>query len=95
MFWDQETWMYPPILAFHPDLAERMLDYRFFALPAAKAKAKANGWSGAQFPWESAFTGAETSPWNLSANNEQHVGGEEKGHSRRNMWATNITPFLC
>ena len=31
IFWDAETWMYPALLAQHPDLATGMNDYRFHA----------------------------------------------------------------
>jgi Trehalose and maltose hydrolases (possible phosphorylases) len=39
-FWDQETWMYPPILMFHPEIAKSLLDYRFERLEAAQEIAK-------------------------------------------------------
>jgi trehalose/maltose hydrolase-like predicted phosphorylase len=39
-FWDTETWMYPPVLMLHHQLAKSLLQYRFNTLPAAKAKAK-------------------------------------------------------
>ena len=54
---DMETWMFPNFLLLHPDIASSMLEYRFQRLPAALAKANASGHAGAQFPWESAFTG--------------------------------------
>jgi trehalose/maltose hydrolase-like predicted phosphorylase len=40
-FWDQETWMYPPILVLEPDLARSMLQYRFDRMDHAKEKAQA------------------------------------------------------
>jgi kojibiose phosphorylase len=39
-----------------------LLNYRYHTLPAARAKAKANGFAGAQFAWESADTGEEVTP---------------------------------
>ena len=33
IFWDAETWMFPSLLAQHPDLADAMEDYRFHRLP--------------------------------------------------------------
>lgn len=60
VFWDQETWMYPPILMFHPLLAKVMLEARSYQLDAAKKLAESRGWKGAQFPWEMAFTGTCT-----------------------------------
>lgn len=52
--------MYPPLLFLHPDLAESILFYRRVRLPQAYEKAQSfshYNYSGAMFPWESAFTG--------------------------------------
>jgi len=62
VFWDAEVWMFPALLAQHPDLARTILDYRFKHLDEAKRRAKAQGFAGADFPWESAATGKETAP---------------------------------
>ncbi len=62
IFWDAEVWMFPALLAQHPDLARTLLDYRFKHLAEAKRRANAEGFAGADFPWESAATGKETAP---------------------------------
>merc|ERR1712226_1193038 len=64
VFWDCETWMFPPVLLLHPDLAHGMLQYRYERLDGARAKALSyhSNWTGVMFPWESAFTGVETCP---------------------------------
>ncbi|MGC5168827.1 carbohydrate-binding protein [Luteimicrobium sp. DT211] len=59
VFWDAETWMYPALLAAHPDLASGMNEYRRTLLGAATTTAAANKLQGAQFPWESAQTGSD------------------------------------
>jgi protein-glucosylgalactosylhydroxylysine glucosidase len=59
IFWDADTWMYPALLALHPELARSMLDYRYKRLDAARKNAAMNGYRGAAFPWESAATGDE------------------------------------
>ncbi|CAG7819586.1 unnamed protein product [Allacma fusca] len=61
-FWDTETWMYPTVLYFYPELAREILNYRLHALPAARGRAEETGYQGSRFPWESAFTGRETTP---------------------------------
>lgn len=66
IFWDAEVWMFPALLAQHPDFARNLLDYRYKHLPEAKALAKAKGFAGADFPWESAATGKETAPGGFS-----------------------------
>ncbi len=62
IFWDAETWMFPPLLVLHPEMARSMLDYRVDRLPAARQNAFANGYRGAEFPWESAQSGREDIP---------------------------------
>ena len=62
IFWDAETWMYPSLLAQHPDLAAGIDMYRYHRLGAAEAHAAATGYAGARFPWESALDGTEQVP---------------------------------
>jgi trehalose/maltose hydrolase-like predicted phosphorylase len=62
IFWDAETWMYPALLAEHPDLASGMNSYRYERLAAAEKHAEATGYQGARFPWESALDGSEQIP---------------------------------
>lgn len=59
IFWDAEMWIFPPLLALHPELARSMLEYRFQRLDAARRNAVRHGYRGAQYPWESAATGDE------------------------------------
>jgi trehalose/maltose hydrolase-like predicted phosphorylase len=61
-FWDTEIFMLPLFIYTAPHIARNLLNYRYQRLPAAHAKAKANGYEGAQFPWESADTGEEVTP---------------------------------
>jgi trehalose/maltose hydrolase-like predicted phosphorylase len=77
IFWDAETWMFPSLLAQHPDLADAMETYRQQRLPEAKQHAAATGHQGARFPWESALNGTEQIPPPPSVNSEglyeQHI----------------------
>ena len=62
VFWDSDVWMFPAILATHPDIARAAVDYRFNTLQAAKHDAAANGYQGAFYPWTSGddgYTGAD------------------------------------
>lgn len=61
-FWDTEIFMLPVFIYTAPHIARNLLDYRYQRLPAAREKASANGFEGAQFPWESADTGEEVTP---------------------------------
>ena len=62
VFWDTEIFMLPLFILTQPTLARNMLMYRWHTLPQARAKAAANGYEGAQFPWESASDGREATP---------------------------------
>ena len=77
IFWDAETWMFPSLLAQHPDLADAMETYRQQRLSEAKQHATATGHKGARFPWESALNGTEQIPPPVSINSEgvfeQHI----------------------
>ena len=45
-FWDQDIWMYPPLVLLHPDLARSSMRYRKNRLPAARRIAKEYGYKG-------------------------------------------------
>ncbi|MBV9087573.1 MAG: glycoside hydrolase family 65 protein, partial [Acidobacteriaceae bacterium] len=62
VFWDTEIYMLPFYIHTHPRSARALLTYRFHTLPAAREKARAAGYRGAMYPWESADTGEETTP---------------------------------
>ena len=61
-FWDTEIFMLPLFSYTAPHIARNLLHYRYRLLAGARAKAKGNGFEGAQFPWESADTGEEVTP---------------------------------
>jgi trehalose/maltose hydrolase-like predicted phosphorylase len=80
VFWDAETWMFPPLLLLHRELARSMLEYRFTRLEGARQNAILKGategtpWhsEAAWFPWESARTGQEACPRWFVAGDEIH-----------------------
>ncbi|MFB7633724.1 discoidin domain-containing protein [Streptomyces sp. NPDC056149] len=57
IFWDAETWMYPGLLATHPDLARSIVDYRYRTRDAARANARRLGYRGLFYSWTSGSTG--------------------------------------
>lgn len=57
IFWDTELWIYPNLLAQHPDIARSVVDYREKTLQAARDNARRIGQQGAFYPWTSADTG--------------------------------------
>ncbi len=77
VFWDTEIWMYPPILALQPRIAESLMAYRYDRLEAAKQNAFSHGYAGAMFPWESSADGSEDTPvWALTGPFQHHISGD-------------------
>lgn len=85
VFWDTELFILAPLTFTQPIIARNLLMYRYKRLEGARNKAKANGYEGAMFPWESTDTGEETTPqWSdpqpdgtririWTGDNEQHI----------------------
>ncbi|MDP3177556.1 MAG: glycosyl hydrolase family 65 protein, partial [Spirochaetaceae bacterium] len=66
VFWDTETFMLPFFIFTQPEIARDLLRYRCRTLEGARANARAGGFQGARFPWESADDGRETTPqWGI------------------------------
>jgi trehalose/maltose hydrolase-like predicted phosphorylase len=87
VFWDTEIYLLPFYIATWPEAARSLLMYRFHTLAGARAKAAGMGWRGALYAWESADTGAETTPEHaigadgevidiLCGRHEQHISAD-------------------
>eukprot|EP00116_Pleurobrachia_bachei_P002399 sb/3462661/ len=74
VFWDQDLWMLPGVLSLFPSLVRQSILYRIAMLPGARTKARAAGYMGAMYPWESGRTGVDVCPGKiLYADNQQHI----------------------
>ncbi len=62
VFWDTDIFIVPFLAFTQPGLARNLLAYRYHTLPGARRKARAAGYEGAMFAWESADTGDEVTP---------------------------------
>lgn len=62
IFWDTEIFILPCLTYTQPELARNLLTYRYHTLAGARRKAKAAGYEGAMYVWESADTGDEVTP---------------------------------
>jgi trehalose/maltose hydrolase-like predicted phosphorylase len=62
VFWDTEIYMLPFYIFTDPPAARALLMYRYHTLDGARRKAKAHGYEGALYAWESADTGDEVTP---------------------------------
>lgn len=54
-FWDTEIFILPYFTFTQPSVARTLLTYRFNTLSGARKKAQENGFTGAMYPWESAW----------------------------------------
>jgi trehalose/maltose hydrolase-like predicted phosphorylase len=83
VFWDAEIFLLPFYALTWPLAARALLMYRFHTLDAARAKARKLGWRGALYAWESAATGAESTPEHVVGPNGQPIEifpGKEEQH---------------
>mgnify|MGYP006278531863 CR=1 FL=1 len=66
IFWD-ELFVFPILNYRIPELTRSLIRYRFRRLREARAAAKAEGYRGAMFPWQSGSNGREeTQTWHLN-----------------------------
>jgi len=54
-FWDTEIFILPYYIYTNPEIAKKLMEYRYLSLPGAHKKAKDNQYEGAQIPWEAAW----------------------------------------
>ena len=65
-FWDTELFVLPFFDYVFPDIARKLVEYRYLLLDKALENARDNGYEGAKYPWESADTGEEECPsWTI------------------------------
>jgi trehalose/maltose hydrolase-like predicted phosphorylase len=62
VFWDTDVYVLPFFAAVRPRAARSVLEYRVRRLDAARSAARAAGFAGARFPWESAADGRDVTP---------------------------------
>ncbi|SRR5579883_308442 len=78
VFWDADTFLFPVLLALHPELAKSLVMFRYQTLDAARHNAERNHRLGAMYPWEAGPDGAETTPRFAYQNaiSENHVNAD-------------------
>jgi trehalose/maltose hydrolase-like predicted phosphorylase len=57
IFWDADTWMFPSLLALHPELAKSIVMFRYDTIGAAEANAASAGYKGGSWAWDNGPTG--------------------------------------
>jgi trehalose/maltose hydrolase-like predicted phosphorylase len=96
VFWDADTYMFPPLLVMEPQIAKTMVMFRYDALKSAIKNAKKNGYKGAMYPWESDDKGNESTPYFAYQNalKENHIVGDVAVAQWQYFLATNDTSWL-
>ncbi|WP_088072731.1 glycosyl hydrolase family 65 protein [Gottfriedia luciferensis] len=72
ILWNTEIFIAPFHLFTDPEVAKKLLKYRYIHMKEAQNIATNSGYKGALFPWASAFTGKEETPDNSMNNNTQN-----------------------
>ncbi|MBM9503046.1 ricin-type beta-trefoil lectin domain protein [Actinacidiphila acididurans] len=100
VFWDMETWMYPALLAQHPEVAEATDTYRQALLGQAEANAATcapagQSVTGARYPWESGITGRDAYHGPGAQCDELHVSSDIALAQWQYYLATGDTSWLA
>ncbi len=72
VFWDCETWTFPPVLLQNPAAARSILEFRIRGLEQARNHAALFGFDGAMFPWEAMLDGGEDTPVKAATGYMEH-----------------------
>ncbi len=75
-FWDTEIYMFPFYLLTQPQIARRLLDFRYETLDGARRQARLFGHEkGALYPWRT-ITGGECSTYYPSGSAQYHINSD-------------------
>ena len=75
-FWDTEMYMLPVFIYTKPELARKLLDYRYNTLDQARARARILGHeTGALYPWRT-INGEEASTYYPLGTAQYHINGD-------------------
>jgi kojibiose phosphorylase len=90
-FWDQEMFSLPALLFTEPEIARRLLVYRWRTLDGARGKARRLGYEGAFYAWISGDTGDELCPDFFFT--DVLTGRQIRNHF--NVWQIHISPDIA
>lgn len=93
-FWDTEAYILPVFIYTRPELARKLLEYRYAILPAARARARLLGHEGALFPWRT-IDGEECSAYYPAGTAQYHIDGDIAHGVWEYFTATDDVDFLA
>ncbi|MDC7124305.1 MAG: beta-phosphoglucomutase [Spirochaetales bacterium] len=74
-FWDTEVYIIPFLSYTHPDIAEKLLEYRYSILDKARQRASVMSNKGALFPWRT-INGEEASAYFPAGTAQYHIDAD-------------------
>lgn len=93
-FWDTEIYVLPALLHTRPQIARRLLEFRFHTLDAARARARElHHPHGALFPWRT-IAGAECSAYFPAGTAQVHINADIAFAVKRYWEATGDDEFI-
>lgn len=93
-FWDTEIYIFPFFLYNKPEIAKKLLEYRYQYLPQARARARQMAHaSGALYPWRT-IAGEECSSYFPAGTAQYHINADIAYSIKLYMQATGDTDFL-
>ena len=94
-FWDTEAYIIPVFLHTEPDVARKLLEYRYSILPNARARARTLGHpKGALFAWRT-IDGEECSAYFPAGTAQYHINGDIAHAIRSYYYVTQDLDFLA
>ncbi len=92
-FWDTETYIFPFFLYTQPDIAKKLLDYRYHILDKARLRAKEMAQKGALYAWRT-IDGEETSAYYPAGTAAYHINADIMYALKKYMHATKDDQFM-
>lgn len=92
-FWDTETYVFPYFLYTQPEIARKLLEYRYSILDKARKRAKEMSQKGALYPWRT-IGGEETSAYYPAGTAQYHINADIIYALKKYMAATDDMDFF-
>ncbi len=93
-FWDTEVYVLPFLAYTSPDIARKLLRFRWHLLPAARERATELSQRGALYPWRT-INGEEASAYYAAGTAQYHINAAIVYALERYLFATGDVEFLA
>ncbi|MCU0261237.1 MAG: glycoside hydrolase family 65 protein [Ilumatobacteraceae bacterium] len=93
-FWDTEVYIVPFLAYTSPEIARKLLRFRWHLLPAARRRAAEMSQKGALYPWRT-ITGEEASAYYAAGTAQYHINAAVVFALMRYLYASGDVEFLA